>query len=155
MIIDLDDLLTKGCFGEVCFGSSREEVINLMGKPQAWDHQKRYQKAWIWRYGSVEFGFSDNNEVNFIGVYFSKDSVFPPEATPVGYFPSSHTDFEQFANHIRENDIEFQIMPELTFGNQICLLISDFGHVLFNKITRKIESIQLVESLLQSFSKVE
>lgn len=147
MIIDLNDLFTKGHFGAISFGTSRDKVFDLMGKPQAWNHQKLYEKAEIWKYGNVEFSFGDNDGVNFIGVYFNRDSVLPDEVTTVGYFPSSRTNYEQFTRHLRKNEIYWQILPELTFGNQICLLIGDFCHVLFSQVTKKIESIQLAESL--------
>jgi hypothetical protein len=59
------DFAKLGGFGALQKGLPRDELQKLLGIPEMWGTQDKLAIADIWRYGNVEFHFSDH-QISFI-----------------------------------------------------------------------------------------
>jgi hypothetical protein len=55
--ISLKEFLITGTFGPIELGATRQQLIDILGKPQRWGTQKDQASAEIWRYSWIEFYF--------------------------------------------------------------------------------------------------
>lgn len=53
------DLAASGDLGSRCHDLSHEELRTLLGAPGGWGPQATQEQAKIWRYGDIEFHFSN------------------------------------------------------------------------------------------------
>lgn len=69
MRIDLKTFLLTGKFGPISLHQTRNEVQAQLGEPDGWGPQRDRTKADIWKYGSMEFYFSQPS--NMLHTIFS------------------------------------------------------------------------------------
>jgi|GEM_PF-2369490 hypothetical protein len=53
------DLASSGNLGSLCHDRNHDELRELLGSPSDWGTQTIQERAEIWRYGDIEFHFSD------------------------------------------------------------------------------------------------
>jgi hypothetical protein len=71
MIVSLRDFLMTGRFGDLHSGLSPEEVVILLGSPDAWGGtSSRYRKPSIYLYGSVEIYFTQQSPQTLTGIFW-------------------------------------------------------------------------------------
>ncbi len=124
--IELEKFSEFGELGDLCLKMNRNEVVNTVGEPTDWGgdkHHKHSSSAPIWKYGSVQIWF-DDDQVSFIGIYYSYGFDLPFSYNKYSNrFPKEDTSLADLVRYLHANSIEYQIDPELTFPNQIALLI--------------------------------
>lgn len=90
----------------------------------------------IWKYGSLQIAFACDREsarVNFIGLYF-RESLFtlPSRVVTDGWWPIVGTLFEEFHKYLVDENISFREHPELTYDDQLTLLVGLGVNVCFS-----------------------
>ena len=64
----VSDWLLTGRLGALGHGSSRADVLTLLGEPDDWLADTRKESSSVWRYGAVELGFDDDDAVLYLQV---------------------------------------------------------------------------------------
>ena len=142
MKIMLKNLLTKSKFGQINIGTSRDEVQRLLGEPDDWQYNQSKKQSPIWKYGSLQLWFNDEFQVRLIGLYY-RDLLFLPKHLNIeGYAPTLLTTLEEFKAFLHEENIKYQLHPQLTFDSQTCLIVGENTHIIFDNNKNQIDSIQ-------------
>jgi hypothetical protein len=62
LAISLKEFLITGAFGQIRLGMTRQQFIDIFGKPENWGSHQDLQKAEIWVYGGFEFYFPKRSD---------------------------------------------------------------------------------------------
>jgi hypothetical protein len=109
------NFLESGSFSVLRIGDQRDDARRLLGVPD-----DTATKDLLWRYGSVQFGFSGDGRVSLIAIYFTGAStIFPKAVSMSGWIPTSATTLEEFL--FATACVEMKADPALSFDEQICV----------------------------------
>ena len=117
--VSLREFLTLGELGPIVANLSRKKILDLLGSPQDWGSEKNKNQARIWKYDSLQIWF-DDDRLNFIGIYFYSPLALPKNLRLLGYFPDQEATLAEFVQQLND-DFNYKIDPQLTFGTQLCL----------------------------------
>lgn len=128
-------------FGRLALGTTRAEILTLLGIPEDWSYGKPVQNAELWRYGCLEIVFS-HERIQSIGIYLKYQSSLPSFFQFKGYFPTTATTLSEFEEYLQDEGLNYTRVEKLSFGSQHCLLIERNIYALFDANSTCLESLQ-------------
>jgi len=144
MKILLKDFLLYGVLGDINFGMTEEEVLELLGKAELTTPKS---KNLILRYSALQLSFR-NLIIGSISIHFDRETLFlPKEMKIVGFFPKFGTTITEFKDYLKNENIEYTINELLTFDTQVTLNVGLGVNLIFDSHTSFIYSIHNIKGL--------
>lgn len=117
------DFLRGGILGPIQLGMPTTDLLKLLGDPDDVSIDGR-----IWLYGSqgsvnIQISF-DNNQINAVSVFFwglSDVSRIPAVLTASKCTIAGCSRLKEFTDRMDREEIEWRILEELTFDEQLCI----------------------------------
>ncbi len=125
MKFSLAEMFKTGLFGVLSLGASRIDVLAHIGEPETWSVSRRSEKrdrAAVWKYGSLQIGFTNEGEATYYGLYLDENPVFPATLQIADDFPASNEPLEQFQKFLDKHKIDFEIDKKYPSDDTLCLL---------------------------------
>ena len=116
----LKEFLTNGQLGEITLKTTPHQVRQLLGEPPDWGFSKFKNKAALWKYGTLQLGFA-NDQVTFLALYYHDHSCLPLELNVVGYFPTKQTACQEFRKYLWCEQLDYQVDRDLRTHNYVWL----------------------------------
>jgi hypothetical protein len=134
MMLSMRDFLQRGHLGQVQLGLRPEQVIAILGDPDARTAKRRPLQ--LLRYGAVEFGFipvpgtTDSRMVS-VAVYFSDpDRRIPQLLRPDDWLPTSTPSQQDFREFLERTGIDAHFSAQ---GEQEYLTLDSGARVVFSE----------------------
>jgi len=61
MQVNITELIENGIFGFIKIGDSKQDLLNNQLTPESWLRDYNIDNSPIWRYGNIDFHFTDSN----------------------------------------------------------------------------------------------
>src|SRR5262245_58620647 len=118
--ISLKNFFRTGEFGNLHFGLKEEEVLSLLGKPDAFGSTSRkYRKPSVWKYGDVELFFDRETRRLWLIVINFWEPTIPSGGTGIKLDPwiikGGLTQLE-LINRLDQEAIQYKQIPPINSG---------------------------------------
>src|SRR5580765_6447236 len=109
-IVSFEEFLRTGCLGPLWFGINKNEVREVIGKPEKPEHMEDYPDGTsVWCYFPVEVRFC-RDLVEVIGIGFTWwDGRMPVRLKASGFFPTKDTKMATIRAFLTDSAIPFEV----------------------------------------------
>ncbi|MBV9865439.1 MAG: hypothetical protein JO316_08825 [Abitibacteriaceae bacterium] len=131
MLISMQDFLKTGSLGPVHLKMGRAEVERHLGQPEDWSAMLNQQRRpVIWKYGSIEIYFSDNEDV--VAMIFIDDFAAPHHGVSqqLDFWLLKHRpSLIELQKELAANDITYTTAPVPGLADNVYLITAAGVHL--------------------------